>query len=232
MNIQILYQDDAIVVINKPSGLLSVPYEGCSAKTAIQILENMMRKNGTYSKNHRPFAVHRLDRDTSGVMVFALNENIQKKMMNNWQSIVTERLYVAVSENGKGKKIDDAGTIDSPLSFNAYHVGYVAKGKDKNAKSTVGAVTHYKVIARGKFYTMFELDLETGKKNQIRAHLSSIGFPIAGDKNFRAKTDPFGRLALHARSLEFFHPVTNKKLKFEVDQGESWLKVVTGSHKD
>lgn len=222
--IQILYQDKTIAVIFKAENLLSVPYEGYHAKTALGLLEQIMRKNGTYSARHKPFAVHRLDRDTSGVMMFALNDNAKKIIMDGWQKIVTARTYRAVAENPKNARaaLPDSGAISSPLAYNAYNVAFVPKEGD--SFKTVSAITNYKIVRRGKNYTLFELDLETGRKNQIRAHLASKGYPLAGDKNYRAKTNPFGRLALHARVLEFEHPFTKEKLRFEIPEPEDWEK--------
>lgn len=231
---QLLYQDQNIAVICKSFGLLSVPYPGCRAKTALDMLEETMRKRGTFSSKHRPFAVHRLDKDTSGVMMFALNERAQKTIMDFWQTMVTQRLYRAVAENPRGaaQKLPDEGTIDSPLAYNAYNIAYVPKGaasgkdgaKNGGKLKTVSARTNYKIIARGKQFTMFELSLDTGRKNQIRAHLASLGFPLCGDKNYRAKTNPFGRLALHARVLEYVNPWTKEKQRFEVPEPPDWLK--------
>lgn len=225
--IKILYEDKDIIVIEKPSGLLSVPYPGSKTRNALEIIEKLMRSKGTYSETHRPFTVHRLDRDTSGVMMFALNENVQKKIMNTWHSMVNERLYHAVAENPKNpaKFLEKEGLIDLPLAQNAYHVGYVKNKTEDNAK-TVNARTHYKILLQGPTHTLFELSLDTGKKNQIRAHLSSLGYPLAGDENYRAKTDPFHRLALHARTLEFIHPTTNQKMRFEIPEDDSWKKYV------
>ena len=230
MNFEILYEDENIVVVNKASGLLSVPYPGFSGKTLEDFLEQRMRKMGTWKKQHRPFAVHRLDRDTSGVMMFALDERTQKKMMDNWQTIVTERSYIALAENPRNSvSIPEAGIIDKPISLNSKnHSGYVSKnlhGEKRDHNKTVSAITHYKILAKGKRYTLFQLDLETGRKNQIRAHLSSVGYPLAGDSNYGAKTDPFGRLCLHARSLEFIHPSTGEKIKFEVEEPKEWGKM-------
>lgn len=225
--IKILYEDKDIIVIEKPSGLLSVPYPGSKSRNALEIIEKLMRSKGTYSETHRPFTVHRLDRDTSGVMMFALNENVQKKIMNTWHSMVNERLYHAVAENPKNpaKFLEKEGLIDLPLAQNAYHVGYVKNKTEDNAK-TVNARTHYKILLQGPTHSLFELSLDTGKKNQIRAHLSSLGYPLAGDENYRAKTNPFHRLALHARTLEFIHPTTNQKMRFEIPEDEYWKKYV------
>ena len=225
--IDILYEDKDIVVINKPSGMLSCPYPGSKAKTALDILEKIMRSKGTFSREHKPFVVHRLDRDTSGVMMFALSEAVQHKVMACWHTMVSERLYRAVAENPFDKKyeLDDFGLIDDPLAQNARHVGYVPHEKDDHAK-TVEARTHYRVVLRGKTHTLFELSLDTGKKNQIRAHLASKKYPLAGDENYRANSDPFYRLALHARTLEFTHPVTKEKMKFEVPEPAEWKEYV------
>ena len=259
--IELLYEDEFIAVIFKPSGMLSVPYPGSNNKTAQAALEQLMRKKGTYNSNHRPFVVHRLDRDTSGVMMFALNQDAQKKIMENWQKMVTERLYRAVAENPKNGFLPESGTIDDEIAYNAHNIGFVPKKDDhpalnnatkkaihaeknsnRNEKSiyernllikngkpefkTISARTHYKIIARGKYHTLFELSLDTGRKNQIRAHLAGKGYPLAGDENYRAQTDPFCRLALHARTLEFTHPYTGKTMKFEIPEPQEWLETV------
>ncbi len=233
--IAILYEDQDVIVIEKPSGMLSVPYPGSKARTALDSIESIMRGRGDWSKSHRPFVVHRLDRDTSGVMVFALNEPSQKKIIANWHGGKTHKIYRAVAENPPANRngsksgsdgLAESGTIDQPLAENAYHVAYVPKDGDERRAGAVRAVTHYRIIRRGPTHTLFELTLDTGKKNQIRAHLSFLGRPLAGDENYRAKTDPFHRLALHARSLEFPHPLTGKPLRFEVPEDDRWLAYV------
>ena len=204
---------------------MSVPYPGCRAKTALSLLEEYMRKRGSYSAKHRPYAVHRLDKETSGVMMFALNERAQKIIMDSWQTMVTERLYRAVAENPRGQKkaLPDAGIIDSPLAYNAYNIAFVPKAGSKF--KTIEARTNYKIIKCGKQFTLFELSLDTGRKNQIRAHLASLGYPLCGDKNYRARTNPFGRLALHARTLEFVHPWTKEKMRFEIPEPKDWNEI-------
>lgn len=236
--IEILYTDEHLCVINKPSGLLSVPYPGSRTRTAQSLLEEIMHKNGTCSNSHRPYPVHRLDKDTSGVMVFALTESAQKKIMDGWYQLVTERLYRAVAENPRNKKLilPPEGLIDDGLAFNSRNQGYVPKNtKEKQQadstgtqghKPTVPARTNYRILQAGPTHTLFELSLDTGKKNQIRAHLASKGYPLAGDENYRARTDFFGRLCLHARTLEFEHPFSGEKLKFEVPEPKSWLEYV------
>lgn len=270
--LDILFEDQWIIVINKPSGMLSVPYPGSRARTAQAVLEALLRKRGALTRQHKPLCVHRLDRDTSGVMMFALTEEAQAKIMASWHQMVTERLYRAVAENPQGKHavpLPDSGLIDAPLAFNAHNVGFVPQadakpktalprsshsragmgnGSSKGERSlyerhvsgsgnhaqfkTVPARTHFTVVQRGQTHTLFELSLDTGKKNQIRAHLASKGYPLAGDENFRAHTDPFGRLALHARTLEFTHPFTGKKMQFEVPEPEEWEAYVIRGDKN
>ena len=247
--IHILFEDENICVINKPTGLLSVPYPGSRAKTCESLLEEIYRKRGTLTSKHKPLTVHRLDRDTSGVMVFALNERTQKIIMETWHTMVTSRLYRAVAENPKQPVLflPDSGLIDDELAYNSHNVGFVPKEGDRprhhgekdsiyernitghgenRAFKTVEARTHFKVIERGKTHTLFELSLDKDKKNQIRAHLASKGYPLAGDENYRARTDYFGRLCLHARTLEFIHPYTKEQLHFEVPEPDSWLEYV------
>lgn len=230
--IEILYQDQWIIVINKPSGLLSVPYQGSKVRTAFSILEEILRRQGILNSKYKPYIVHRLDRDTSGVIMFALTESSQKKIMNSWHKMVTERLYRAVAENPKNKNLllPTEGLIDDPLAKNSHNVGFVPKGDDLDKFGhkfkTVAARTNYKIIEAGPTHTLFELALDTGKKNQIRAHLAAHFYPIAGDEEHRSKTDPFHRLCLHARTLEFNHPFTNEHLKFEVPEPKEWLEYV------
>lgn len=229
--IEILYQDQWICVINKASGLLSVPYPGSKVRTAQQLLENILRKQGSVNNQHQPYVVHRLDRDTSGVMMFALTEQAQKVIMDTWHQMVTERLYHAVAEKPKYKSdLTLSGIIDDPLAQNAHNVGFVPKkgDHDKNGKAfkTVMARTHYKMLEIGPSHVLFELSLDTGKKNQIRAHLAAHFYPLAGDEEHRAQTNPFGRLCLHARTLEFNHPFTGEHMKFEVPEPEEWIEYV------
>ena len=232
--IEILYIDQYLAVINKPAGLLSVPFPGFKGKTAQSVLEDILRKQGKANAHHRPFAVHRLDRDTSGVMMFALSQGAQKKIMDGWHKIVTERLYHALAEvpraNSKFPPLPEPneGWIKDELSFNKHHVGYVpstGSGTTSKQKSgTTVARTHYKILKKGSQYALFELSLDTGKKNQIRAHLAAYGYPLAGDKEHRAHTNPFNRLCLHACTLEFTHPFTHEQMKFEVPEPKEWEK--------
>lgn len=238
--IEILYQDQWLVVINKPSGMLSVPYPGSKVRTAQSVLEEILRKQGEINSHHKPYVVHRLDRDTSGVMMFALTENAAQIIMNTWHTMVSERLYHAIAENPsnnyKGKILAPEGLIDNPLAQNAHNQGFVPKPDDldKNGKpfKTVPARTHYKIIEKGATHSLFELSLDTGKKNQIRAHLSFYGYPLAGDEEHRSRTDPFYRLCLHARTLDFTHPFTHEKMHFEVPEPKEWKDYVLKGDKN
>jgi 23S rRNA pseudouridine1911/1915/1917 synthase len=230
--IEILYIDQYLAVINKPAGLLSVPFPGFKGKTAQSVLEDILRKQGKANSHHRPFAVHRLDRDTSGVMMFALSQATQKKIMDGWHKIVTERLYHALAEvpraNSKFPPLPEPneGWIKDDLSFNKHHVGYVKRDGPSTGSGAAPARTHYKIIKQGSRYALFELSLDTGKKNQIRAHLAAYGYPLVGDKEHRAHTDPFNRLCLHACSLEFTHPFTHEQMAFKVDEPKEWAELI------
>ena len=163
-------------------------------------------------------------------MLFALNERTKNEFIHSWHTLVIERIYRAVSENPAESELADSGIIDAPLAYNAYNRAFVPNVEKHARFDTVKARTQYTIIERGSAYTLFELSLDTGKKNQIRAHLASNGYPIAGDPIGHARTDPFGRLALHARSLTFTHPVTRQVMRFEVPEPESWLAYVRTGH--
>ncbi len=228
-NIKVLFQDEYLAVIVKPSGLLSVSYPGSSGATAAQNLEQILRKRGQWSRKHSPFAVHRLDKGTSGVMMFALTEKAQKLIMDNWHTMVTSRIYHALAENpaGKIKPLPVEGVIDKPLLTNAHHLSYVPKNYDLSDSALMPARTNYRILLQGKKYTLFELSLDTGKKNQIRAHLASCGYTLAGDVQYHARTNPLNRLALHARTLAFTHPFTGEQLSFEEPEPVVWKNLAT-----
>lgn len=238
--IQVLYQDKCLAVLVKPCGMLSVPHQGSDAsRTAVGALEAMMRREGTYSYQRRPLAVHRLDRDTSGVMMMALGEKWRGVIMERWQTMVTERLYRAVVEVPRGKGAgecpllrQDCGDIDLPLAMDKYGRAYVPRGISTSDYSThhdtklITALTHYRVLLRGHEYMLLELSLDTGRKNQIRAHVAALGCPVTGDEHRGARSNPLGRLALHARTLCFRHPQSGEIMRFEVSEPQSWSALV------
>ncbi len=222
--LEILYEDQWLSIVYKPEGLLTVPYPGSREKTALDILNDIRRKRGLVRGTRGTFAVHRLDKDTSGVLMIAHSKEAAEKIMNSWHTLVLQRLYHALVENSKSmESLPETGIIDVPLAKNSYNRSFAVE-KEKNEKDVQSAKTHYTILKKGKFYSLFELELDTGRKNQIRAHLAFLGCPIAGDANYRAKTDPLHRLCLHARSLSFTHPYTGENLTFEVSEDSSWEK--------
>ena len=157
---------------------------------------------------NRLYVVHRLDRDTSGLMMFAKTEESQQVLRHNWNNMILERLYVAVLE---GYLEEDKGYVKSRLAENSQFVVY---STDVPGEGRL-AVTHYEVMERGHGYTLAQFSLDTGRKNQIRVHASDLGHPIAGDRKYGASTSPIHRLALHAMTLRFAHPVTRKDMNFQ-----------------
>ena len=183
---------------------MSVSSDRVKERTAYHLLSDYVKK--TDPKN-KIFVLHRLDRDTSGLMMFAKNQRVQKALQSNWNSAITARSYVAVVE---GRPEKDTDLIVSNLTENAKMQVYVtAVGDGKEA------ITRYHLLHSNGHYSLLELDLETGRKNQIRVQMESIGHPIAGDNKYGAETDPAGRLMLHARRLFFIHPTTGEEMRFE-----------------
>lgn len=202
--LHIVWEDDDLIVVNKKEGLMSVSSDRVKERTAYHLLSDYVKK--TDPKN-KIFVLHRLDRDTSGLMMFAKNQRVQKTLQSNWNSAITARSYVAVVE---GRPEKDTDLIVSNLTENAKMQVYVtAVGDGKEA------ITRYHLLHSNGHYSLLELDLETGRKNQIRVQMESIGHPIAGDNKYGAETDPAGRLMLHARRLFFIHPTTGEEMRFE-----------------
>jgi 23S rRNA pseudouridine1911/1915/1917 synthase len=201
----LLYEDEHLLVIEKSAGLLAVATAKEIGETAFSILKDYVRKS-----HHRAelYIVHRLDRDTSGIMMFAKSKEIQQKLQDNWENAVTKRIYYAVVE---GHVKNAVGEIVSNLKENKSLMVYSSKTPGDGQK----AVTRYRVLKSNARYSLLEVSLQTGRKNQIRVHLQDIGHSIAGDKKYGAKTNPLGRLGLHAGILEFFHPATGKRMHFE-----------------
>lgn len=213
--LSILYEDDHLIVINKDSGLLSVSDGEEKDLTAYRQLNDHVRASAPES---RIFVVHRLDRDTSGVMLFAKTEQAKLKLQENWQDAVLERTYIALAE-GKVKRSD--GTITSWLKETSTLRMYSSPTDNGGQK----AITHYKVLRTQYNYSLLEMRLETGRKNQIRVHLHDIGHPVAGDKKYGARSNPIGRLGLHAQVLAFIHPATDEKMRFETAMPGKFLRV-------
>lgn len=204
-SLDIIYEDNEIIVINKPSGLLSIATDKENEQTAYRMLMDYVRKQ---DKHNRVFVVHRIDRDTSGVLMIAKSEAVQNMLQDDWNTIVTKRGYVAVVE---GTFVEKQGTYESWLRETATHIVFSSEQKGDGKKS----VTHYKVIKENRHYSMLEVEIDSGRKNQIRVQMNDHGHPVIGDKKYESKTDPIHRLGLHASVLEFTHPVTKKVMHFE-----------------
>lgn len=202
--LNILYEDDSLIVIDKMSGLLSMATERDKEKTAYRILSDYVKES---HPRNCVFILHRLDRETSGIMMFAKNLRIQELLQKNWDRAVLERKYVAVVE---GQPKQTQGKIESYIAENSAFI--VHSTNSKNGKL---AITNYRILKTNGQYSLMELELETGRKNQIRVHMQESGYPVAGDKKYGAKTNPINRLALHAFKLRFTHPVTQKEMNFE-----------------
>lgn len=205
VGLRILHEDDDIIVVHKDAGLLSIATEQETELTAYRQLTAHVRQ---HNEKNRIFVLHRLDRETSGVMMFAKSERVQQKMQESWSEIVKERSYVALVE-GMVKKAQ--GTISSWLKESSTLKMYSSQRPNDGQH----AVTHYKVLKASRAYSLLEVTLETGRKNQIRVHMQDIGHPVVGDKKYGAKTKPINRLGLHARVLAFEHPRTGETMRFE-----------------
>lgn len=204
--IKVVYEDEYLIAVEKASGILSIATDKEREKTAYNIVKNYVKSRNPLEKL---FIVHRLDRETSGVMIFAKTEEMQQILQTNWQKMVLERTYVAVVE-GKVEKNND--TIVSYLKENS---AFVTFSSDKEIEGSKKAITHYTVLKRSKGFSLVEANIETGRKNQIRVHMQSLGHSVVGDKKYGATTNPLGRLGLHAKSIIFKHPKTGKVLSFQ-----------------
>lgn len=202
--LQVVYEDDDIIVVNKGYGLLSVGTDKIHEGTAYSMLKDYLKRKDPRNKL---FVVHRLDRDTSGLMMFAKNTEAKEAMQHNWNNMVLERRYIAVVE---GKLQPEEGEIRSYLAENVAHEVYSTHNPEEGKL----AVTRYKVMDCKNGYSLVALNLATGRKNQIRVHMKEAGHPIAGDKRYGARTSPIHRLALHAETLRFVHPVTRRDMNF------------------
>ena len=214
----ILYEDRDILVVDKPAGLLTVGTDSDKSRTAYFILTDYVRKGSDRSRN-RVFIVHRLDRDTSGVLLFAKNEEAKFRLQAEWQE--TDKKYLAVV-HGKCPKSSD--TITTYLAENKAHVVYATSDPAKGKLSR----TAYRVLQQTKDFALLEVDLLTGRKNQIRVHLAGIGHPIVGDKKYGRGNESFAHLALHAREISFKHPMTGKRLVFFAKTPGYFNKLVGG----
>ena len=213
--LRIVYEDAYLIVVEKREGLLSVGTERERERTASTILNEYLRRQ---DRRSRVYVVHRLDRDTSGLMMFAKDEKTQHTLRDNWHELVFDRRYVAVVT---GEMERDRGTVHSWLTDRTLYVH--SSPVDDGGKESV---THYRTIKRTKGLSLVELHLETGRKNQIRVHMQDLGHPVVGDGRYGLEDfNPIGRLALHAFKLCFHHPVTGEEMRFETPYPAEFKKL-------
>lgn len=203
--LSILYEDRDILVVDKISGLLTIGTEKVRENTAYYLLNKYVRKGNLKSKN-RVFIVHRLDRDASGIIVFAKNENAKRYLQEEWQKF--QKKYYAVVRGTLSQK---EGIITSYLAENRAYKMYSVDDPKKGKLARTG----YKVLSESKNYSLLEIDLLTGRKNQIRVHFSEKGCPVAGDKKYGEHEKGIKRLALHSASITILHPYTKEKMTFD-----------------
>lgn len=229
--LRIIYEDDALIVVEKKNGLLTVPVNPKSSETTVfSILKEYVKKQSYRNTVH---VVHRLDRETSGLLVFAKSPELQEYMRTYWRQLVTKRTYVALVEGKLEKK---EGKITSWLTENP-RTALVSSSPVDNGGQL--AITNYKVLKEsnlqtdemdlGAAYSLVELNLETGRTNQIRVHMASMGHPVVGDRKYGNgnESSPIDRLCLHARVLEFIHPMTEKKVRFEASTPKEFARIFT-----
>ena len=205
--VKIIFEDAYLLVIEKEEGVLSIATDKQKDKTAYHTLGNYLKSKDPGAKI---FVVHRLDKDTSGIMMYAKSQKIQKLLQTNWNENIIDRSYLAVVE---GSPKSDSGTIESFLAENKALVMYSTQNEAKGQK----AITHYQLLKKNKGLSLLKIDLETGRKNQIRVHMQDLGHSVIGDQKYGAKTNPIKRLGLHAWVLAFKHPITGKTLRFETE---------------
>lgn len=211
----ILFEDEHIIVVNKPSGLLTIATAKEKDKTLYHIVrEYLVSKN----RNARVFIVHRLDKDTSGIVVLAKDEKTKNKLQENWNEYVSIREYVAVV-HGKLKKEEDR--IVQRLKETKTNLVYISRNDEGKE-----AITNYKVIKENDSYSELSIKIETGRKNQIRVAMATIGNPIVGDKKYGDPKDKESRLYLHANRLKMYYPEIKKDILFETPTPSEFKKLI------
>ena len=212
----VLHEDKDIIVVEKPGGLLTMGTERDKSRTAHTILNEYVRKGDPRSRN-RIYIVHRLDRETSGILIFAKSESAKNFLQEHWQE--TEKYYLAVVY---GSPTPKNGTISSYLTENSAFTVYSTPDQSAGKLS----LTEYTVLKEARGLSLLEIHLLTGRKHQIRVHMSEKGHPVVGDKKYGKGNDAYGTLALHARSISFTHPVNGKRLTFTTGIPEFFTRLI------
>lgn len=214
--LEIVFEDNDILIANKEAGLLTIATDKESKRTAYHILSEHVKKA---APGNKIFIVHRLDRETSGLILFAKSQTMQRILQEKWNERILERTYIAIVE---GKLENREGVYTSYLTESTKSMKvHSTPTATKNGKK---AITHYKVIKEKPKFSMLEVNLETGRKNQIRVHFEDMKHPIVGDKKYGSSVNLFDRLALHAKTLAFNHPRTNAVIKYEAEIPKSFIK--------
>ncbi len=217
----LLYEDEHLIVVNKPAKLLSVSNEKEKTRTAYHMVTDYVKNQHI---DNRVYVLHRLDRDTSGVLMFARDPETKELFQSRWNDIITRRGYQAVVE---GVPRPDRDTIRSFLVETSTHMVF----SGTPGPGAREAITNYEVIRSANGYSLLELSIDTGRKNQIRVHMKERGTPIAGDKQYGARTNPIGRLCLHASELSFTHPATGQPVTFRAKMPRDFNRVFRGTQK-
>lgn len=212
-HLPIIYEDNEMIVINKPSGLLSIASDKEKGSTAYRMLMDYVQQK---DKHNRIYVVHRLDEDTSGVLMVVKNQKLQQALQDDWNNLVTKRGYYAIVE---GILKEKKGTITSFLKKNAQNMMYSSKKKGDGQYS----ITNFEVIKESDKYSLLDVNIDSGRKNQIRVHLGDIGHHVIGDDKYGNPSNPLKRLGLHAYQLDLKHPLTGKKLSFKAPMPKEFL---------
>ena len=216
-DLDIVYEDPYLLIVDKQPGLLSMS-NNTRQQTVQTVLNRYLEKGGGRCTSH---LVHRLDRDTSGLMVYAKDVKTQQSLINGWQQLVTDRRYIALVE---GELENPRGEVKSWLTEDKRFITH-SSSVDNGGKF---AVTHYNVLNSSNGYSLVECELVTGRKNQIRVHMADLGHPVVGDLKYGSGKDPMRRLGLHAYMLSFTHPVTGKFMRFETPVPALFEKCLDG----
>lgn len=213
--LDIVYKDQDIIVINKPAGLLTIATDREKRRTAYSILSTFVK---TESPDNKIFIIHRIDRETSGLLMFARSEKVKQQVQTYWNATISQRTYIGVVE---GDVAPPEGTITSWLTESKAFIVYSSQKQGSGKR----AVTHYKKVRGNGTLSMLQIHLETGRKHQIRVHMQDIDHPVIGDKKYGSKISPLRRMGLHAQLLEFVHPTTGKLCRFDTGIPKKFLKL-------
>jgi 23S rRNA pseudouridine1911/1915/1917 synthase len=216
---KILFQDDDFLVIDKPSGLLTIASDKERNETAFRMMTEYVQQ---FNPRARLYIVHRIDRDTSGILMFCKKEDLRNIMQDQWNEIVSRRGYYAIVD---GVPKEPSKTIHTWLLQTTTQLMYSRFEPDDEGQE---AITHYQVKKALKDHAFLDVQIDTGRKNQIRVHLKEIGHPVIGDDKYHALTNPIKRLGLHAYALEFQHPISKKKFKFYAELPTLMKQFVAG----